>query len=69
MAAEFADVHFLGLDTAEEGRIRRDLCHVHAVIDALVPRLTRNSVLVANRRYRGTAADLAKRLPRWRPQK
>jgi UDPglucose 6-dehydrogenase len=63
MAAEFADVHFLGVGTPQKkGEYGADLCHVHAVIDALVPRLTRNSVLVGKSTVPvGTAADLAKR--------
>ena len=63
MAAEFADVHFLGVGTPQKkGEYGADLCHVHAVIDALVPLLTRNSVLVGKSTVPvGTAADLAKR--------
>ena len=63
MAAEFADVHFLGVGTPQKrGEYGADLCHVHAVIDALVPRLTRNSVLVGKSTVPvGTAADLANR--------
>ena len=63
MAAEFADVNFLGVGTPQKkGEYGADLCHVHAVIDALVPRLTRNSVLVGKSTVPvGTAADLAKR--------
>jgi UDPglucose 6-dehydrogenase len=63
MAADFADVHFLGVGTPQKrGEYGADLCHVHAVIDALVPRLTRNSVLVGKSTVPvGTAADLVKR--------
>ena len=40
-AADFADVHFLGVGTPQKkGEYGADLRHVHAVIDSLVPRLT-----------------------------
>jgi len=43
MAAEFADVHFLGVGTPQKkGEYGADLRHIHAVIDTLVPRLTRS---------------------------
>ena len=46
-AAEFADVHFLGVGTPQKkGEYGADLRHVHAVIDALVPRLRRPAVIV-----------------------
>jgi UDPglucose 6-dehydrogenase len=63
MAAEFADVHFLGVGTPQKkGEYGADLRHVHAVIDTLVPRLTRPSVLVGKSTVPvGTAADLAPR--------
>ena len=63
MAAEFADVHFLGVGTPQKkGEYGADLRHVHAVIDALVPRLTRASVLVGKSTVPvGTAAELASR--------
>jgi UDPglucose 6-dehydrogenase len=63
MAAEFADVHFLGVGTPQKkGEYGADLRHVHAVIDALVPRLTRASVLVGKSTVPvGTAAELAQR--------
>jgi UDPglucose 6-dehydrogenase len=63
MAAEFADVHFLGVGTPQKkGEYGADLRHVHAVIDALVPRLTRASVLVGKSTVPvGTAAELAHR--------
>ena len=39
-AADFADVHFLGVGTPQKkGEYGADLRHVHAVIDTLVPRL------------------------------
>src|ERR1700739_3325885 len=81
MAAEFADVHFLGVGTPQKkGEYGADLRHVHAVIDTLVPRLTRPSVLVGKSTVPvGTAAELAQRaaalLPRgvdveiaWNPE-
>src|SRR6201988_363521 len=47
MAADFADVHFLGVGTPQKkGEYGADLRHVHAVIDALVPRLRRPAVIV-----------------------
>jgi UDPglucose 6-dehydrogenase len=63
MAAEFADVHFLGVGTPQKkGEYGADLRHVHAVIDALVPRLTRPSVIVGKSTVPvGTATDLAQR--------
>jgi UDPglucose 6-dehydrogenase len=63
MAAEFADVHFLGVGTPQKrGEYGADLSHVNAVIDALVPRLTRPAVLVGKSTVPvGTAADLASR--------
>jgi UDPglucose 6-dehydrogenase len=63
MAAEFADVHFLGVGTPQKrGEYGADLCHVNAVIDSLVPRLTRPAVLVGKSTVPvGTAADLASR--------
>src|SRR5258708_36509647 len=63
MAAEFADVHFLGVGTPQKkGEYGADLRHVHAVIDTLVPRLTRPSVLVGKSTVPvGTAPELAHR--------
>src|SRR5262249_58945102 len=63
MAADFADVHFLGVGTPQKkGEYGADLCHVHAVIDALVPRLTRPAVLVGKSTVPvGTAAELSQR--------
>ncbi|MBW0014087.1 UDP-glucose/GDP-mannose dehydrogenase family protein [Mycobacterium sp.] len=63
MAAEFADVHFLGVGTPQKkGEYGADLCHVHAVIDTLVPRLTRSSVLIGKSTVPvGTAAELNQR--------
>jgi len=63
MAADFADVHFLGVGTPQKkGEYGADLRHVHAVIDQLVPRLTRPSVIVGKSTVPvGTAAELAQR--------
>src|SRR6201998_2703943 len=63
MAAEFADVPFLGVGTPQKkGEYGADLRHVHAVIDALVPRLTRASVLVGKSTVPvGTAVELSHR--------
>ncbi|ORW01076.1 UDP-glucose dehydrogenase family protein [Mycobacterium kyorinense] len=63
MAAEFADVHFLGVGTPQKkGEYGADLRHVHAVIDELVPRLTRAAVIVGKSTVPvGTAAELSRR--------
>ena len=63
LAAEFADIHFLGVGTPQKkGEYGADLRHVHAVIDGLVPRLTRASVIVGKSTVPvGTAAELARR--------
>jgi UDPglucose 6-dehydrogenase len=63
LAAEFADVHFLGVGTPQKkGEYGADLRHVHAVIDELVPRLTRPSVIVGKSTVPvGTAAELGRR--------
>lgn len=63
MAAEFADVHFLGVGTPQKkGEYGADLRHVHAVIDTLVPLLTRSAVIVGKSTVPvGTAAELAER--------
>ncbi|MDT5323064.1 MAG: UDPglucose 6-dehydrogenase, partial [Mycobacterium sp.] len=62
-AAEFADVHFLGVGTPQKkGDYGADLRHVHAVIDTLVPRLRRSAVIVGKSTVPvGTAADLVER--------
>src|SRR5271156_5148459 len=62
-AADFGDVHFLGVGTPQKkGEYGADLRHVHAVIDTLVPRLTRDSVIVGKSTVPvGTAADLVRR--------
>ncbi|RZT17887.1 UDPglucose 6-dehydrogenase [Mycobacterium sp. BK558] len=62
-AADFADVHFLGVGTPQKkGEYGADLRHVHAVIDTLVPHLTRPAVIVGKSTVPvGTAADLAVR--------
>ncbi|EID10551.1 UDP-glucose 6-dehydrogenase udgA [Mycobacterium xenopi RIVM700367] len=63
MAADFADVHVLGVGTPQKkGEYGADLRHVHAVIDALVPRLTRAAVIVGKSTVPvGTAAELGQR--------
>jgi UDPglucose 6-dehydrogenase len=63
LAAEFADVHFLGVGTPQKkGEYGADLRHVHAVIDELVPRLTRPSVIVGKSTVPvGTAVELGLR--------
>lgn len=62
-AAEFADVHFLGVGTPQKkGEYSADLRHVYAVIDALVPRLRRDAVIVGKSTVPvGTAAELSAR--------
>src|SRR5271170_8472476 len=63
VAAEFADMHFLGVGTPQKkGEYGADLRHVHAVIDDLVPRLTRPAVIVGKSTVPvGTAAELVTR--------
>lgn len=63
LATQFADVHFLGVGTPQKkGEYGADLRHVHAVIEALVPRLTRPSVLIGKSTVPvGTAAELGHR--------
>ena len=63
MAADFADVHFLGVGTPQKkGEYSADLKHVHGVIDSLVPRLRRSAVIIGKSTVPvGTAADLATR--------
>ncbi|GBE63580.1 UDP-glucose 6-dehydrogenase UdgA [Mycobacterium sp. MFM001] len=70
MAAEFADVHFLGVGTPQKkGEYGADLRHVHAVIDELVPRLTRAAVIVGKSTVPvGTAAELGRRAHAIAPQ-
>lgn len=60
-AADFADVHFLGVGTPQKkGEYSADLRHVYAVIDALVPLLRRDAVIVGKSTVPvGTAADLS----------
>ncbi len=69
-AADFADVHFLGVGTPQKkGEYGADLRHVHAVIDALVPRLTRPAVIVGKSTVPvGTATDLAVRAAALAPE-
>lgn len=62
-AADFADLHFLGVGTPQKkGEYAADLRHVYAVIDELVPRLTSSAVLVGKSTVPvGTAAELNQR--------
>ncbi|MGQ9410661.1 UDP-glucose dehydrogenase family protein [Mycolicibacterium gilvum] len=62
-AAEFADVHFLGVGTPQKkGEYAADLRHVYAVIDTLVPLLHRPAVIVGKSTVPvGTAAELVER--------
>ena len=62
-AADFADVHFLGVGTPQKkGEYGADLRHVNAVIDTLVPRLRRSAVIVGKSTVPvGTAAELVER--------
>ena len=62
-AAEFADVHFLGVGTPQKkGEYGADLRHVHAVIGTLVPRLQRSAVIVGKSTVPvGPAAELGAR--------
>lgn len=62
-AADFADVHFLGVGTPQKkGEYGADLRHVNAVIDTLVPRLRRSAVIVGKSTVPvGTAAELGAR--------
>src|ERR1700694_4038374 len=63
-AAEFADVHFLGVGTPQKkGEYGADLRHVHAVIDTLVPRLRRPAVIVG----KSTVAGRGRAVPAYRP--
>ncbi|MDT5090674.1 MAG: UDPglucose 6-dehydrogenase [Mycobacterium sp.] len=63
VAADFADVHFLGVGTPQKkGEYGADLCHVHAVIDALIPKLRRSAVIVGKSTVPvGTAAEVGLR--------
>ncbi|HKV21248.1 MAG TPA: UDP-glucose/GDP-mannose dehydrogenase family protein [Mycobacterium sp.] len=62
-AADFADVHFLGVGTPQKkGEYGADLRHVHAVIDTLVPKLRRPAVIVGKSTVPvGTAGELGAR--------
>ncbi|MBV8928890.1 MAG: UDP-glucose/GDP-mannose dehydrogenase family protein, partial [Mycobacteriaceae bacterium] len=62
-AADFADVHFLGVGTPQKkGEYGADLRHVNAVIDTLVPKLRRPAVIVGKSTVPvGTAAELLSR--------
>ncbi|KAB7758869.1 UDP-glucose 6-dehydrogenase [Mycolicibacterium mucogenicum DSM 44124] len=62
-AAEFGDVHFLGVGTPQKkGEYAADLRYVQSVIDTLVPRLRRSAVIVGKSTVPvGTAAELGVR--------
>ena len=62
-AAAFADLHFLAVGTPQKkGEYAADLRHVYSVIDQLVPRLTRSSVIVGKSTVPvGTAAEWVQR--------
>ena len=62
-AAEFGDVHFLGVGTPQKkGEYGADLRHVHSVIDTLVPRLRRSAVIIGKSTVPvGAAAELGVR--------
>ncbi|BCI84379.1 UDP-glucose 6-dehydrogenase [Mycolicibacterium sp. TY66] len=62
-AAEFGDVHFLGVGTPQKkGEYAADLRYVQSVIDTLVPRLRRSAVIVGKSTVPvGTAAELGAR--------
>ena len=63
VAADFADVHFLGVGTPQKkGEYTADLRYVHTVIDTLVPRMRRSAIVVGKSTVPvGTAAELATR--------
>ncbi len=62
-AARFGDLHFLGVGTPQKkGEYGADLSHVHSVIDTLLPRLDRPSVIVGKSTVPvGTATALINR--------
>lgn len=63
-AADFADIHFLGVGTPQKkGEFGADLRHVDAVINELVPRISRPSIIIGKSTVPvGTAAELARRV-------
>ncbi|MBO0681298.1 UDP-glucose/GDP-mannose dehydrogenase family protein [Mycolicibacterium sp. S2-37] len=69
-AAEFADIHFLGVGTPQKkGEYGADVSHVRAVIDNLVPRLRRDAVIVGKSTVPvGTAAELGARARELAPE-
>ncbi len=70
-AAEFADVHFLGVGTPQKrGEYGADLRHVYSVIDMLVPLLRRPAVIVGKSTVPvGTAAELCSRAELLAPER
>ncbi len=63
-AAEFGDVHFLGVGTPESPHnFSADLRYVHGAIDTLAPLLTRPATVVGKSTVPvGTAGHVAQRL-------
>ncbi|NLU61711.1 UDP-glucose/GDP-mannose dehydrogenase family protein [Rhodococcus sp. HNM0563] len=63
-AAEFADVHFVGVGTPQKrGEYAADLTYVNAVVDTLAPLLTRPALIVGKSTVPvGTAQKLANRV-------
>ncbi|OOL32741.1 UDP-glucose 6-dehydrogenase [Rhodococcus rhodochrous] len=63
-AAEFADVHFIGVGTPQKkGEFAADLTYVDAVVDTLSPLLTRPAVILGKSTVPvGTASRLAERV-------
>lgn len=68
-AAEFADIHFLGVGTPQRrGDFSADLRYVNSVVDTLAPLLTRPALVAGKSTVPvGTAAGLAQRLRQLAP--
>ncbi len=68
-AAEFGDVYFIGVGTPQKkGEFAADLKYVDAVIDTLVPLLTRDAVILGKSTVPvGTAARLGERARKLAP--
>lgn len=68
-AAEFADVHFVCVGTPQSPTGAAELSYLYAVIDELVPRLTRNCLIVGKSTVPvGTAEALATRIEALAPE-
>lgn len=69
LAADFADVHFICVGTPQlPGALGADLSHIEAVVDALVPHLTRDCLLVGKSTVPvGTAERLSRRVAELAP--